>query len=242
MVEAKSRRGPPRALLGLGASVAAAAAIVACVAEVSTLDRACPCETGWTCCDVDSKCIPPGASCGLQADASANQCPAGIALSDQGGVSFGPDGATLPFPDTLLMSGVVVGTLPHDGTTVSFDYATSATLDDGGMTLRGWVVIGGGAQTYKVDVWADDGTGRVPLELAAYGPIELGPSDGNCFAPLVGGGPLVSDNGTFAPKQWGRYFIAPYHAVDLGANGAVSLQPSGSEYSRAYVTFAPPGD
>jgi hypothetical protein len=239
MHAAKSKR----TLAGLGALVAAAA-VVACVAQVSTLDRACPCETGWTCCAVDSLCIPPGASCGLSPDASANQCPAGIALSDQGGVGFGPDGAALPFPDSLTMSGVVLGTLPHDGTTVSFDYATSATLEDGGMTLEGWVVIGGGAQTYKVAVWADDGAGRIPLELAAYGPIELGPSDGNCFAPLVGSGPspIVGDNGTFAPKQWGRYFLAPYHAVDLAANGAVSLQPTGAEYARAYVTFAPPGD
>ena len=237
-----SRNSKPLSLAAAFA-LAVAMGVVACGAQVSALNHACPCETGWTCCPNDNICVPPGAACSHPLDGAPNQCPAGIRLADKGLVTIGPDGSAEPFPDSIAMSGEVLGTLPNDGTKVAFDYSQSAWLEDGGMTLRGWIVIGGGAQTYRVGVWAEDGTTRLPLSLSAYGPIELGPSEGDCFATLVGGGAVAADNGMFAPPQWGRYFVTAYHAINVGQDGTLSIQAEGdTQYASAYVSIEPPGD
>jgi hypothetical protein len=214
----------------------------ACGAQISTMDRACPCESGWTCCS-DNVCVPLGASCAAASDAAVNQCPLGIRLGQDAVPGLSPDGAVLAGPPSLTVSGDVMGTLPTTGATVSFDYGSSATLQGGTMTQQGWIVTGGAAERYTFSLWAQDGDSRLPLQLLVYGPIELGPADGECYATLLGSAPLAASDATLAPTMWGKYFVAPYHPVVVAGDGTVSLEStSGAVYRSGYFQIEPAGE
>lgn len=229
-------------LLGLVVTSAVMVLGPACGAQISTLDRACPCESGWTCCS-DNVCVPPGSACGTASDATVNQCPLGIRLGQNAVPGLSTDGAVLSAPPSLTVSGDVMGTLPTTGATVGFDYGSSATLAAGTMTQQGWIVTGGGTERYTFSLWAQDGDSRLPLQLLVYGPIELGPADGECYATRVGGTPLAADDATLAPTTWGKYFVAAYHPIIVAGDGTVSLQStSDAVYSNGYFQIEPAGE
>jgi len=239
------RPSPLRSLrplwLGLVVTSAVMALVPACGAQISTLDRACPCESGWTCCS-DNVCVPPGASCAGASDAAVSQCPVGIQLGQDAVPGLSPDGAVLSAAPSLTVSGDVMGTLPTTGATVGFDYETSVTLQGGAMTQQGWIITGGGTERYTFSLYAQDGDSRLPLQLLVYGPIELGPDDGECYATRVESTPLAADDTILAPTTWGKYFVAAYHPVIVAGDGTVSLQSaSGPVYRSGTFKIEPAG-
>ena len=207
-----------------------------CGDQLSTLDRTCPCETGWTCCTSTNVCMPPGEACGTPLDPSTfPECSAGVILAS--GTEPSADAGALA---SLRSTGTLLGTFPAGGATMPFDYADSATASNGNLTFQGWIVDAGGTLSFHFKAWAEDGQSELPLQIVAYGPIELGPTTGTCFAPIVNGGPSSSNQGTFFPKVWGRYFVASYHDVTVANNGVTTIEAAGdSRYASAFVSLVP---
>jgi hypothetical protein len=222
---------------------ATSVAVLACGETLSTADHACPCETGWTCCTDDNVCVPPGGSCGNSDAAASSQCPQGITIGMSSVPTFGPDGSAEPFPNGLSMTGQVIGTFPMGGDTVPFDYAQSTTLVGGVMQEQGWIVSGGNTLAYRFDVYATDGHTQRGLQLAVYGPIEIGFQNNQCFAPLVDNSPLAAGSGVFDPPAWGKYFVTAYHPIEIASNGSITVQAYGDpSYSNAVFSLQPMGD
>jgi hypothetical protein len=185
-------------------------------------------------------CVPPGATCDAATDAAVSQCPLGIQLGQDAVPGIAPDGAVLSAPPSLTVSGDVMSTLPTTGATVGFDYVTSVTLQGAAMTQQGWIITGGGKERYTFSLYAQDGDSRLPLQLLVYGPIELGPDDGQCYATRVQSTPLAADDTLLAPTVWGKYFVAAYHPVIVADDGTVSLPSApGAVYRSSYFQIEP---
>ncbi len=227
-------RRPPSPLVGAAALAtlvfSVGSLLVAACGEIIPLEaQACPCTSGWTCCD--AVCVQ-GSSCpAATADAGA-LCSGTIAL----GTQFVPseeDAGGSPSVQTVMGHAT---SLLEPGAAVPFDYATSLWPLVNGWVLNGWYLNAAPGDQLSFRLWAEQDAGTVPLDLAVYGPLE-GIGTKACSAALASDGPMSGAEIQWTAPAGGTYLAAPYHAVTETAAGLAYQALNDGDYAHAFIVL-----
>jgi hypothetical protein len=211
--------------------VLSGALVVAC-GRIVPLDeqQACPCATGYTCCD--AVCVA-GDSCPTDDSAKA-LCPGTLALGSQS-VPGDPDAGGLPTAQTV--TGSVEGRL-DEGAPIAFSYATSVWPKPYGWQLDGWVITATAGESLTFQVWADQDAATLPLGLAVYGPLE-GMNTQTCSALPAADGQMVGSEFQFTAAADGTFFATPLHGVVQTSSGLAFEGLNDSSFADAFIVMTP---
>ena len=213
-----------------------AALAPACGQIMPLEEQACPCATGWTCCNavcVEGSCPSADDGGGPASTSTAlGACSGTIALGTQL-VSGGEDASSAASEQTV--TGKASGSLAA-GTTTGFSYATSVWPKPYGWQLDGWLLSATAGESVTFQLWSVEDAGNVPLSLVLYGPLEWG-DGGTCEGGLQGSGAMAGTTLSWVAPVEGTYFAAPFHAVSETAVGLAFQGLNDADYARSFIVM-----
>jgi hypothetical protein len=202
----------------------------ACGQLVSMDEKACPCASGYTCCN--AVCVAGACPNDSTDEDTQALCPGALALGTQS-VPSDDDASVVPSVQTV--TGQATSSLV-EGATTPFSYATSVWPKPYGWQLNGWFVTAASGESLTFRLWADDDAGTVPLSLVLYGPLE-GVETQSCTGAIVGDGALVGSDIAWTAGAQGTYFAAAYHSVVETQSGLAFEGLNDSNYARAFIVM-----
>ena len=215
------------------------AALVAACGQLVPLEdeQACPCASGYTCCN--AVCVTGACTTGGDGEADGDggapvSCSESLALGTQS-VPGEPDASALPSLQTV--TGKPAGTLP-EGAPTPFSYATSVWPKPYGWQLTGWLVTAASGESLTFQLWADEDAGTVPLSLVMYGPLE-GIGTASCTGALQGSGAMVGAQISWTAPEPGTYFAAPFHEVVQTPSGLAFEGLNDVDFAHAFIVMSP---
>jgi len=208
----------------------AATVVSACGQIVPMEEQACPCASGYTCCN--AVCVVGACSTDSTDETTQSICPGALALGTQS-VPSASDASAIPTLQTV--TGKADGILT-EGTTTPFSYAMSVWPKPYGWLLNGWFVSAAAGQSFTFQIWAAQDAGTVPLSLVIYGPLE-GVTTQSCSGALESDGAMVGSEIPWTAPTAGTYFAAPYHSIVETPSGLAFEGLNDGDYAHAFVVM-----
>jgi len=204
--------------------------VTACGQLVSLEEQACPCASGFTCCD--AICVT-GSCPTASSDADTQSiCPGTLALGTQS-VPSASDASALASVQTV--TGKADGILVDEATT-PFDYAMSVWPKPYGWQLDGWFFRAAAGQALTFQVWVAEDAGAVPLGLVLYGPLD-GVGTQTCGGAPEGDGATLGSGVSWTAPTAGVYFAAPHHAIVETPSGLAFEGLDDGDQTQAFVVM-----